>query len=136
MIQSRGGLHKIAPFDLEIRFRSGKTNLCADALSRNPANFSDVIVDTAILPQGLIHTSAIPVYLQAETQTKPTNNIQVQPAIFPSYTFDHLAKFQKEDSQLGIICKLRSENWQPGSETMGFCTDRVQILCSEIHINF
>ena len=31
---------QLAPFDIEVRYRSGKSNQCADALSRCPANMS------------------------------------------------------------------------------------------------
>ena len=112
---------QLASFDLEIRYRSGKSNKCADALSRFPsmpeseANMVINEVDNGI---------ATPVVLRAihaqHSVSKGSANGDAEdlsastPSVLPSFTLEELAAMQQEDKCLGIVRDRWRNHWEPG----------------------
>ncbi|XP_041461804.1 uncharacterized protein K02A2.6-like [Lytechinus variegatus] len=78
---------QLAPFDLEIRYRSGRSNRCADALSR-----------CSVLP---VELSTEPQIKRKELQGEPLQAIG--PGIFPLFSLEELKKLQEQDESLGDL---------------------------------
>lgn len=88
---------QLSPFDLEIVYRAGKMNKCADALSRCPANDENSSIDQAT------HV-VLPVF--ATPQAADGGSIQGIPCIFPSYTHQQLREMQLADPVLSEVWEL------------------------------
>ena len=108
---------QLAPFDMEIRFRSGRTNKCADALSRCPSNCvsSEKVAETIhCVTQG----TQIPLQVRTagvlQNPTPTPSNVEIEnSSVLPSFSLADLAKCQKEDSQLREIWKFWNSKWKP-----------------------
>ena len=81
---------KLAPFQLEIRYRSGRSNRCADALSRCPAN-KNMSADAAQIAIQVasgctcLSTMSLEVYPKDTTDTAlPELETGPKPSVFPS----------------------------------------------------
>lgn len=114
---------QVACFDLEIRYRSGKSNQCADALSRYPSS-----VDT----EGpIIHHSEgtpTPVMLRSvQSKESAVDNSSVfdeaedpsssTSSVLPSFSVQELASMQREDEHLGAVWHRWRRRWDPGHDT-------------------
>ena len=111
---------QLAPFNFDVKFRSGRSNRCADALSRYPSQSSDE-VETVM--QGKVHSCSVPVRAVASaTGTKPSSGgvppeAAGPPGVFPSWSSEQLASFQRKDPELGLVWELWDKRWAPGEVT-------------------
>ena len=113
---------KLAPFQLEIRYRSGRSNRCADALSRCPANknmSADVAQIAIQVASGCtcLSTMSLEVYPKDTTDTAlPELETGPKPSVFPSYSRSELLKMQQLDPELREIWTRWESKWQPGEK--------------------
>ena len=103
---------QLAPFDLEIKYRSGKSNKCADALSRYPHTATGEVSD---MRQWSLCVEGTPVPVQIRSthvseassqkscpeESKEPNGSR--PTVFPSFSHSELASFQQEDDALKVV---------------------------------
>ena len=109
---------QLAPFDIEVWYRSGKSNQCADALSRCPANMSSeetvsvlhLAMDSTAVPKEIVNCQSPDVTIAPVTAMEGG----LTPAILPSYSSEQLAKMQSEDTVLGELWNRWTAGWQPG----------------------
>ena len=113
---------KLAPFQLEIRYRSGRSNRCADALSRCPAN-KNMSADAAQIAIQVasgctcLSTMSLEVYPKDTTDTAlPELETGPKPSVFPSYSRSELLKMQQLDPELREIWTRWESKWQPGEK--------------------
>ena len=118
---------QLAPFDIEIKYRSGKSNRCADALSRYPYD-TDKVVSEAQQCNLSVEGTQIPVQLRSiqVSQTlleKGSNDIPVPDectgswsTVFPSFSHAELALLQQEDKALKVVWSCWKRRWEPGQE--------------------
>jgi hypothetical protein len=105
---------QLASFDMEVRYRSGRSNRCADALSRCPANMSaeetatvlHLAMDSTTVPTEIRGSQCQEVRLAAITVLEGG----LTPAVLPSYSLEQLANMQCDDPVLGEVCK----RWKAG----------------------
>ena len=111
---------QLAPFDFEVRYRTGRSNKCADALSRRPNDMPQEEVTAAV--SEVMDSIEIP---QPSGKTWPdAHNIAIRVITdettsytMPSYSYEELAKLQKEDEDLKEVWHYWENQWQPGQET-------------------
>ena len=104
---------KLAPYDLKIRYRSGKSNRVADALSRYPKQ-----VD--VLAQVNQFTCSSPIQVEVEIVTQPPGAPgDLASGIIPTFSKEELAKMQKEDECIGILWERKVTGWELGHEEPG-----------------
>ena len=108
---------QLAPFDMEIKYRTGRSNRCADALSRHPCH--ERPAETRALPGddvgGVFVPREVRVLEQTQTQ-KPADDGDQCSSVLPSFSPCELALLQKGDDELGEIWKRWSVKWEPGQE--------------------
>ena len=113
---------KLDPYDLKIRYRSGKSNCVADALSRYPfygGGNPDKQVDVLALVNQFTCSSTIPVEV-SEVVTQPSGTPgDLASGIIPTFSKEELAKMQREDECLGILWKCKVTGWEIGHEEPG-----------------
>ena len=113
---------QLAPFDIEVRYRSGKSNQCAYALSRCPANMSSV--ETASVLHLAMDSTTVPnEILDCQSPDVTPAPVAVMeggptPSILPSYSSEQLAKMQSDDPVLGELCNRWTAGWQPGQSAL------------------
>jgi transposase InsO family protein len=117
---------QLAMFNLEIRYRTGKTNRCADALSRFPSQNSDSNVQVAVeqaLGWSVIPSEMHSLHQKAEAgvseKSIPVRELDAGamdmagPGALPSCSREQFSNMQKQDEILGQIWKLWNEKWVP-----------------------
>ena len=115
---------QLAPFDIDVRYRPGKTNRCADALSRCMTNMS--AEETANVLYLTIDSTSVPREIKASqshdvTVTELTvSEGGLTPAVLPSYSPEQLAKMQCEDQLLGKLWERWRIRWEPGQLAPNF----------------
>ena len=115
---------QLASYDIEIRYRPGRTNKCADALSRRPdMSGNNMLGDeaTALVREvtGYVALSREPILVQKVTGTvDPLTPVEVKPwpSVLPSFTPSELQGLQKEDPALSKVSDMYKNHWQPGEE--------------------
>ena len=81
---------QLAAFNFDVRFRSGVSNKCADALSRYPGHCYCSSSEVERVFQSLVHTSTIPIRADVsrgtvkESLPKGQTVRPEQPSVFPS----------------------------------------------------
>ena len=106
---------KLAPYDLEIRYRSGHSNRAADALSRNPLNQFDFHVDRLIC-EGT-NTTSIPLGVrESEVAKGPDESQFVAPGVLPAYSHSQLVDLQRSDPLVRRVWSRKEIGWVPGQE--------------------
>ena len=109
---------QLAMFDVEIRYRTGSSNRCADALSRYPDIHADLceLLECSFVPVEIQTVGSEPISGDKAT-SKPMGH--VGPEVLPSYTHEQLSQMQKSDAALRHIWALWDIKWQPGQEWTG-----------------
>ncbi|PIK57859.1 putative transposon Ty3-I Gag-Pol polyprotein, partial [Apostichopus japonicus] len=90
---------QLAPFNLEIKYRPGRLNKCADALSRCPSNLPPPSESCSMFPAEIV---------KEVTENKRAD--KVYPCVFPSFTYAQLSQFQQADPALQVVCAA----WKSG----------------------
>ncbi|PIK44768.1 putative transposon Ty3-I Gag-Pol polyprotein [Apostichopus japonicus] len=137
---------QLASFNLDIQYRPGRLNRCADALSRCPSKRIGedqlVNVDTATYickaPEPSLvdfdhfvtevtACSALPIEVVRNPlpEDNPPEEI-TRPSIFPSFSFSQLADLQKKDDALSVVWECWTSDWQPGEELRQPCTPEIK----------
>ena len=119
----------------EVRYRSGKINQCADALSRCPANMSSeetasvlhLATYSTTVPKGIVNCQSPDVTLIPVTVMEGG----LTPAILPSYSSEQLAKMQSEDTVLGELWNRWTAGWQTGQSAPNDELPGFQVCLSE-----
>ena len=109
---------KLAPFDLDIRYRTGKSNKVADALSHSPLNSLDQTLPSLL--GEITASSPVPLEVQAvaatgeKGQSKSCNT--GTPCVLPAYTSAQLADMQQNDPILSKIWNRKAMGWLPSQD--------------------
>ena len=122
---------QLAPFDMEVKFRSGRTNKCADALSRRPVRTAEVLSDCCIVP---IEVRSIAEKGQERIFDASEGEASGRSSVLPSFTLDELSRMQKEDEQLREVWEHWLTDWGslqqsgPNSRLNGWLKERMHIV--------
>ena len=112
---------QLAPFDMEVQYRSGRSNRCADALSRCPGNLTQTQVEAVVAEVTCCNEVPDGCQKQAEKlspiMVSSSPSQAITPNVLPSYTHEQLAELQLVDKELGFVWKMWRKRWQPGHET-------------------
>ncbi|PIK62209.1 putative transposon Ty3-I Gag-Pol polyprotein [Apostichopus japonicus] len=99
---------QLAPFDLTIKYRPGKQNRCADALSRCPDN--EVNISGLAVKAEISIGSSVPSEMRL---IAPCGAVEVNsPYVFPSYSHEDLRQMQQADQSLKEVWKCWQSDWQ------------------------
>ena len=108
---------KLAPYDLDIRYHTGRSNRVADGLSRNPLNDLDVHISTLVCEGTL--SSPTPIELRAAESVVdrlPETQSPSVSGILPAYSVEQLALLQQQNEILSRIFNRKQMGWLPGQE--------------------
>ena len=119
---------QLAPYNLEIKYRPGRNNKCADALSRRPEDSTARVeqelvtkdmttedVKVAIREVGGCLAVGREVGVRDGVTSAPTCQ-GIWPSILPSFTHAELADAQQADSALREVKEMFQNAWQPGGD--------------------
>ena len=99
---------ELSAFDFAIKYRSGRTNVNADSLSRQHRPPSGSPGLEAALPG-----TSIPELLRQTSAERPWQVVQRSISAFPSHSTNHLLKLQREDPSIGIFYQYWRRNRGP-----------------------
>ncbi|PIK41093.1 putative transposon Ty3-I Gag-Pol polyprotein [Apostichopus japonicus] len=99
---------QLASFTLDIRYKPGRQNRCADALSRCPDNDKILAQEECIV----VPIEVVEVGAQAVPMAEP----QALPCVLPSYPHEQLKTMQLEDEALTVVWGCWRSGWSPGDE--------------------
>lgn len=108
---------QLAVFDLEIRYRSGRSNKCADALSRNPQNDAEMDVSTVV--RSVLQCTPLPVIgnLGMSVSTGSVSEVSYiddgASSVLPRYSITDLSCMQHEDQSLSAVWEHWVQNRNP-----------------------
>ena len=108
---------QLAPFDMEVKYRPGSLNQCADALSRCPSNMSAGEAFTALhfaMDSTLVPQEVRDCHIQEVTVAELGVGEGLTPSVLPSYTLEQLSAMQKADNVLHHVWEMRLAGWEPG----------------------
>jgi transposase InsO family protein len=103
---------QLAQFDLDIRYRPGKHNANADALSRMPRGEAEAVL------QEITATTCLPMLEDVEVRVNSVHSeehdepLQSTTAL-PRYTSEQLQEFQEQDPALGRFRKFWGDGCRP-----------------------
>lgn len=104
---------QLAPFQLDIRFRPGKLNKCADALSRCPGNDEQEVRE---MIGALTVTTVLPVEVTVNSDQGPEEAPRAAPEVYPSYSTEELEILQQQDDALSACRQYIRDGWKPEDE--------------------
>ena len=113
---------QLAPFDMEVKYRPGSLNQCADALSRCPSNMSAGEAVTALhfaMDSTLVPQEVRDCHIQEVTVAELGVVEGLTPSVLPSYTLEQLSAMQKADNVLHHVWEMRLAGWEPGKSVPG-----------------
>ena len=123
----------LAQFDFDIKYRTGKTNVVADALSRYPMETTMEQVQTFF--QRMVASTAVPIeeLLNGTSDQICSEKEMVflteQFATLPSYTNKDLKQQQKSDSNVGVLWKFWMDKQRPSKKILQRENRIVRKLC-------
>ncbi|PIK52903.1 putative transposon Ty3-I Gag-Pol polyprotein [Apostichopus japonicus] len=100
---------QLAPFDLTIKYRPGKQNRCADALSRCPDN--EVNISGLAVKAEISIGSSVPSEMRSIVPCGAAEEVN-SPYVFPSYSHEDLRQMQQADQSLKEVWKCWQSDWQ------------------------
>lgn len=101
---------ELAAFDFEVRYRSGKSNRNADALSRQHPVAGGI-------PEGLVGGSAVPASLhQAISVGRGAQAVVSTMSVLPGYSVLDICSLQEADPVIGVVVKFWEQGKRPGPE--------------------
>ena len=130
---------ELADFDFSIHYKSGKTNVCADALSRYPVDdyegsdriFEAKRVDIEDIRKALYHVrncSEFPLDLHECTEVSMSDIDNVFGTSLVGYGTDDMVKFQLEDSDLKFVVEQVKKGVVPDSKVLNGKSQTVRKL--------
>ena len=107
---------KLALYDISTKYRTGKSNKVADALSRHPLNNPEFVVGTFSLVNSTTDTSPLLINVNNADLKLPESGTRDNQAscALPSYTRDQLVTLQENDPFISKIWSRKVSGWQPG----------------------
>eukprot|EP00057_Strongylocentrotus_purpuratus_P010055 XP_011664529.1 PREDICTED: transposon Ty3-I Gag-Pol polyprotein [Strongylocentrotus purpuratus] len=124
---------QLAPFDLQIRYRPGRTNKCADALSRRPVESEHETMEPLV--KQVLHCSVMPVEVEQNISNDQPVSEMMTPGVLPSYDLEQLSTLQQDDGGLSVVLSLWRAGWKPGelipnntAEVRGWLREWTQIV--------
>ena len=108
---------QLAAFNFDVKFRLGRSNQCADALSWYPTQ-SSAEVETVL--QNRVHSCSVPIEVAVHAANIRQPNTEVPPkgagppGVFPSWSSEQLISLQRADPELGLIWERWNRRWTPG----------------------
>lgn len=110
---------QLAPFDIEVKYRSGKSNRCADALRRRPEDMSSAEVASVLSEV----TCSTELPKNDQSSLRGRQKIEVRRVseehsvnVLPSYSYAELADLQEKDEVLQEVSRLWKKGWTPGQD--------------------
>ena len=102
-------------------YRTGRSNKCADAMSRYPHEVIEVEVRSTLVKSN--DCPSVPVMRledakDEEVPTQPQLHGPQIPAVFPSFSQSQLAELQKDDEESSIVWDCWLKDWCPGSDVL------------------
>lgn len=112
---------QLSAFDFDIKFRSGASNRCADALSRYPGHCATEEVEEVVRHN--TGSTKLPLHVGVcEVRPSERDGQDVTagpPGVFPSWSPRQLAELQKADPVLKVIWDRWERRWRPGEVVQG-----------------
>lgn len=99
---------QLSDFDFTIRYRSGRTNVNADSLSRQPHS---VDISSGLDP--LLPGTPLPESLQLHPDLIPTLVTQLAISVLPSHDINHLITLQQQDPVIGPFLNFWHQKRSP-----------------------
>ncbi|KAL0198302.1 hypothetical protein M9458_006842, partial [Cirrhinus mrigala] len=113
---------QLAVFDFEIRYRPGKSNSNADALSRQPPADSDGVGQ-------LLPATVVPASLQQAVGVEQHWATQAVLKVFPSHSAADLRALQESDPEIGrVLCFWRRKSFPCGDERRSLSKGSLTVL--------
>ncbi|KAL0185385.1 hypothetical protein M9458_021082, partial [Cirrhinus mrigala] len=114
---------QLAVFDFEIRYRPGKSNSNADALSRQPPADSNGVVQ-------LLPATVVPAVVQQAAGVEPAYwATQAALKVFPSHSAADLRALQEADPDIGrVLCFWRRKSFPGGDERRSLSKGSLTVL--------
>ncbi|KAL0198417.1 hypothetical protein M9458_006957, partial [Cirrhinus mrigala] len=114
---------QLAVFDFEIRYRPGKSNSNADALSRQPPADSDGVAQ-------LLPATVVPAVVQQAAGVEPAYwATQAALKVFPSHSAADLRALQESDPDIGrVLCFWRRKSFPGGDERQSWSKGSLTVL--------